>query len=118
MSVDMKAIAVVVALLAGCATESQQQQQRPLPPGHKGAIVAAMQAIKMDVAGCFDRYHQTGMYSVAVTSAPDGTLQSVRVTGGEPETASCIEEVARRKLRMPPSEDGGPYSIVYPFILR
>jgi len=41
-----------------------------------------------------------------------------RIAAAEPETASCIEEVARRKLRMPPSEDGGTSRIVYPFILR
>jgi hypothetical protein len=88
-------------------------------PGSNGAVVAAMKTIKPQIGACFDRFRQPGTYEINVTAAGDGTVQAAKIGGhGGLETAECIAAVARQQLHMPPSADGAPYSLVYPFILR
>ena len=77
-----------------------------------------MHGIKPRVGQCFDRYKEPGKYDVWVTAGGDGALQKLSVVGPDERIARCIEDVARSDLRMPPSEDGAPYSLAYPFILR
>lgn len=78
-----------------------------------------MQTIRSQVAACYDRFRQRGTYNVIVSAAADGTVQSAMISGnGGLQTSECIVAAARQRLRMPPSADGEPYSITYPFILR
>jgi hypothetical protein len=114
-----------VLLLAGCAsTQPAQPAQRPpqRDPSEprvqldKGDIVAGMNRIKPSVGACYDRFHQPGVFSVAMTVVGSGKVAHANVSGPDGKTADCIA-FAAGSATFPPFT-GEALSFVYPFVFR
>jgi hypothetical protein len=89
------------------------------PPGNpmrKWAVVSGMNAVKPQIARCYQAYGVPGMAMVNVVIDPSGLVSSARVTGrfADTLTGACVEE-AVLTARFPPS-DG--LMTPYPFQLR
>jgi hypothetical protein len=82
----------------------------------KMAVVRGMNAVKPQIAQCYQAYGVPGMAMVNVVIAPSGVVSSARVTGpfAATPTGACVEQ-AVLTARFPPS-DG--LTTPYPFQLR
>jgi hypothetical protein len=93
----------------------------PLPPSsgnpmRKMDVVRGMNAVKPQIARCYEAYGVPGMAMVNVVIARSGLVSSARVTGrfADTPTGACVEQ-AVLTARFPPS-DG--LMTPYPFQLR
>jgi hypothetical protein len=88
----------------------------PVGPMRKSDVVRGMNAVKPQIARCYEAYGVPGMAMVNVVIARSGLVSSARVTGrfADTPTGACVEQ-AVLTARFPPS-DG--LVTPYPFQLR
>jgi hypothetical protein len=131
--VALAALAATYWMLAACGHLMVQEIQRepiarvevvrvvrPAPLGcfSKVAVVRGMNAVKPQVARCYDVEGIAGMAMVYVVIAPGGEVSSARVVNERfagTATGACVEQ-AVRGARFPAS-DGG-LATPYPFEVR
>ena len=88
----------------------------PRNPIRKMAVVRGMNAVKPEVAHCYQEFQMPGLAMVNVVIARNGRVSSANVIGkfaGTP-TGACVEQ-AVMAAEFPPSEG---LSTPYPFQLR
>ena len=88
----------------------------PVNPIRKSAVLGGMNAVKPQIARCYQAYGVPGLALVNVAIAPSGLVSSAKVTGrfADTPTGACVEQ-AVLSARFPPS-DG--LVLPYPFQLR
>jgi hypothetical protein len=96
--------------------EPPSLQPGPVNPIRKMDVVRGMNAVKPQIARCYQAHGVPGMAMVNVVIDPSGLVSSARVTGrfADTPTGACVEQ-AVLTARFPPS-DG--LVMAYPFQLR